>query len=303
MSDRDQLVRMAVERHFIEWAYNEKVENALCLGASYERNVDLLIEKVSFARSAVEAELKTFPEQQLRYAAGLDGAILDVHLEQKLSKLCSDARGYLPSYSRYELISIGMYPDELADYSHWAMRDQFDSHDFVWLSIGLEPDERLVKYLGQAQDTVRPPKLDATLKKEAERRLALITTAQKLDPILKHVKIELAYEWYNTVELDAPIGFQNALKIGWERLQKASKAVIEDTPYANDKAPDPRAIRTLSQIIAAMAIDGYGFDPNSKRSAIPKEIESACDTFGISVTKETILKYIRLGLKDADIGN
>ena len=58
---------------------------------------------------------------------------------------------------------------------------------------------------------------------------------------------------------------------------------------------DKREKIALAKLVAALAIDGYGYNPGSIRSPIPKEIEGICDKLGLGLTSETIRKYLRLG--------
>ena len=51
---------------------------------------------------------------------------------------------------------------------------------------------------------------------------------------------------------------------------------------------------TLLKLVIGMAIDGYRYDPTATKSPIPKEIESALLLLGMSVTDETVLKYLKL---------
>ena len=58
---------------------------------------------------------------------------------------------------------------------------------------------------------------------------------------------------------------------------------------------DPREVRSLARLLTAIAIEEYGYQPSALRSPIPKEMESICDRQGLSVTRDTILKFLRLG--------
>lgn len=293
MSNRDELMRMAVKRHFVEWAYNEKVENALCLGPAYDQKVDELIEKIAAARSLVESVLATFPDHELRFAAGLDGARLGVDLERNLMGSIEAARDSIPGHSRFEWISIGVYPDSLADYEYWAMRDTIPIQDLVLLSIGLEPSATLRSYFEGA--AARSEKFDPVLVKTCDRRLELMRTAQMLNPMIESKNIDVVYEWLNTVELPVPIGFRNFLEKGWQRLRPASvepESTVDSERFENS---DPRELRSLARLLTAIAIEEYGYQPSALRSPIPKEMESICDRQGLSVTRETILKFLRLG--------
>ncbi|WP_417276383.1 hypothetical protein [Castellaniella sp.] len=60
-----------------------------------------------------------------------------------------------------------------------------------------------------------------------------------------------------------------------------------------DKPLDPRERSTLYKIILTMAMDGYGYAPNDKRSPIPGQVSTATGGLGLLVTDETISRHLR----------
>lgn len=62
---------------------------------------------------------------------------------------------------------------------------------------------------------------------------------------------------------------------------------------AESKEPTTRERNTLLKLVIGMAIKGYRFDPNASKSAAASEIANDLADLGISVTDETILKYLR----------
>jgi len=48
-------------------------------------------------------------------------------------------------------------------------------------------------------------------------------------------------------------------------------------------------------MIIALAIQGYGYDPSAKRSAVPSEIESDMNLLGVGINLETIRKHLKSG--------
>ncbi|MGH1467080.1 MAG: hypothetical protein ACRBBQ_17130 [Cognatishimia sp.] len=295
--DREDLVRAAVQRHFAEWAYSNEIENGLCLGNSFKESLKQFVQSKMVAVNTISGLLNSFPSHELEHAAGLNGAILEPSHEEMLAATCKTARASLSKYSRYELICLGVYPEELADFSYWANRDRIELEDFVWLSIGLEPSDDLAQYFRLTNPKFR--KQNPFVKKEARRRRELFRTAQKLVSSGKTITTANAHEWLQTVDLDVPESFRNALEVGWMRLNPNFS--VGDKRREGDETVTenvgPREMRTLAKIITAIAIEEYGYEPNAPRSPIPKEIQDICDKQGLPLSKETVLKYLRIGAK------
>lgn len=60
-----------------------------------------------------------------------------------------------------------------------------------------------------------------------------------------------------------------------------------------EKSLGTRERETLLKLIAGMAVDGYGYDPKASKSPVPKEIESSLSQLGISITDDTIRKWLK----------
>ncbi len=88
-------------------------------------------------------------------------------------------------------------------------------------------------------------------------------------------------------------------------LQTRCSASDDDSAAENDNSRDeiaPKKQTSLDWMIAGLAIEGYGYDPASPRSPIPRDIESDIAKVGGSLGAETISKHIRdackrLGIK------
>lgn len=60
--------------------------------------------------------------------------------------------------------------------------------------------------------------------------------------------------------------------------------------------PHPRSEKHYVALIAAMAINGYGYDPSAKQSPIPKELaDLLTNEFGYALSDESIRGYLRVG--------
>lgn len=68
---------------------------------------------------------------------------------------------------------------------------------------------------------------------------------------------------------------------------------ISTNPIKDDLLPSER--KSLVKMVFAMAVDGYGYDPDAKKSPIPNEIEIAAAKADIGITHDTIKKWLQEG--------
>jgi hypothetical protein len=61
----------------------------------------------------------------------------------------------------------------------------------------------------------------------------------------------------------------------------------------HDQEIHPRERNTLLTIIAAMAFDGYGWNPRQAKSPMAKDISAAVQAIGSSISDDTVRKYLR----------
>jgi len=61
------------------------------------------------------------------------------------------------------------------------------------------------------------------------------------------------------------------------------------------KKENPKSIDSLTKMVIAMAIDGYGFDPTEKKSPIPGQITQCVETLGFSIDIDTVRKWLKAG--------
>ncbi len=296
MSDvkTEELIKRAVERHFAEWAYLPYSGCLLKLGDKFESQVDNLVQVRDHQVEKFEAYVSGLSSDELQLAAGgLDIEVDGFGLrENELSELRKSAFAAMSERTRGKLIAMGVYPDELADYKHWALRDRFSNEEFVWLSIGLEPVASLSDYFGTRSANARQSDIGV----EANRRKQVFDRSRDFDTLQKSVAIDVARDWFAKVDLATPDGFAQMLETGWNRL----KGQIEDQPEKSapntvEKSLDPREIRSMARLITAIAIEEYGYDPKAKRGPIPKEIEGICALHGLGVSSDTIRRYLKIG--------
>lgn len=100
--------------------------------------------------------------------------------------------------------------------------------------------------------------------------------------------------WY---ELKSPMTLEavarDAVFLLKEVIDYEDKHGQEKSLQAESKEPTTRERNTLLKLVIGMAIKGYAFDPNASKSAATSEIANDLAEVGVSVTDETILKYLR----------
>ena len=297
--DQKKLIRQAVTRHFVEWAYLEVGECRLALGNGFRSVVESFVQKRDAQVGIFEDYFAGLEGDNLLAAAGklqVEGFGL---IEDEIARIRDADFSALKPRTRIILIAIGVYPEEAADYKMWGLRDSFESKELMWLSLGFEPTENLSDSLTEFRNG--SGKLDPFIGKEALKRLEIINRSRTLAAYGRYsVDGRKALDWLNSIDLDVPSGFRLMLETSHERLTGEAvsgqgKSEIETGNFQMD----PRALRSLSKLIAAIAIEEYGWNPADKRSPIPGELESICDRQGLSVSRETILKYLRMGVSQS----
>lgn len=288
--------RKAVERHFFDWAYLDCSDPHLALGDRFRSEVGELLSARDFHVENLEEFFLRLSPDDLKAACG--EARLDnfADKEAEIKRLCDQSRQATSFITKTHLVAIGVYPEVLADFEAWAMRDSFYASELVWLSIGLEPTDALNKDFKEFR--AGRGRMDVFLGQEIHLRLETVNRSQELAIFNQGATSAVrAFRWLNSVRLDVPQGFRDMLQTASARLEARSVPSKVSQPVDGRK-PDIREMKTMARLITAIAINEYGYSPTAKRSPIPGEIEDICDKLGLSVSRETILKYLRMGARE-----
>lgn len=182
-------------------------------------------------------------------------------------------------------------PHYAADYIYWSRMEQLQIEEILWLCVGLDP----------RADWERALRLDHTVPpREHRERTHMLAIREQLTRAARSItgsrtdfSAPELLGWMRATKFPAHPGFLDCLeKIARRRSGAPPPTQLEDTG-----GTDPREIASMAKILTAIAIREYGYQPGSKKSPIPKEIEAICDEEGLSVSRETILKYLRLGAR------
>jgi len=84
-----------------------------------------------------------------------------------------------------------------------------------------------------------------------------------------------------------------ALVIRTNALREFVDSLSEKKPQRPNKTAETVTKTTLLKMIITMAISGYGFDIHDPKSPIPKEISDNAQEIGLSITDDTVRKWLR----------
>lgn len=179
------------------------------------------------------------------------------------------------------------HPDYRADFDYWCKMPNFSIEEALCLSIGIEP---------------RHFTKDVISKSKNQDFDALWSPIQFL--LLRHMQLHRQFDpdsfgyritplrflsWARQVKFEAHPDFFGLLE------QYHPSSTSQSTSPASEPRSDPREVKKMAQLFTALAIREYGYVPDAARSPIPKEIAEMMAELGLSVSEETVRKYLRLG--------
>lgn len=178
-----------------------------------------------------------------------------------------------------------------ADYGYWSRMERLELPEALWLSMGLDPRRTWDKDLRIGERVPRKEHREAAHALSLKEQLARFAETQRggrndLD----------AFElraWIKTTNFPAHTGLIETLD-AIARRKGGEEAMASASPV---KEPDPREIDSMARILTAIAMREYGYASKKMQSPISKEIEGICDELGLSVSRETIRKYLRRGAR------
>jgi hypothetical protein len=235
---------------------------------------------------ACQEKVRTYSGNDLsEITASIESMSADVHGWSKFLKdEVNNLKGRVPPWHA----GGWGHPDHRADFYYWTKMPKFDLAELTCLSIGISPAEysgdRLYK-LATSKD--RPqywPTVEFLLRRyeQLARRFNLQGRPSSIYP-------KDFIDWAVQFEFEVHPGF-------WEPLKKFHlRKHATEVPSAPEVKTDKREIHSIAQLFTAMAIEQFGYDPKQARSPITKEIGDLAAGMGLSISDDTVLKYLRIG--------
>jgi hypothetical protein len=178
------------------------------------------------------------------------------------------------------------HPDYTADFENWGKMPGLSVQETLCLSTGFEP----VHFPKKSLDVMTKGGLPLV---DQPMRFLLIRYEQlkrRFDPDVldQVVRPKSLLEWASRVHFP--------LHPDFERLLRRYHLPESKEPDQRSSAiADKRETRKIAQLFTVLAIDWFGYDPAAKRSPIPKQIVDLAASKGVTVSEDTVRKYLRIG--------
>lgn len=279
------------------------------LGEDFAISAGKLFDALNEIRSKAVKHLSGIPLDEL--LAGFTDRGLPTTPEQQA--WCSQQReDFIARVRKLNLWQLAMLePDRTsAKYDYWSKAAYFSLDEILWLSVGLEPLPEFIRAVDRPSQgaTQRDPVVTHIM---AQRELF----RRSLDPndYGRRQTAQSVLNWADRVQHELHPGFRRMLEAAVQREAAPDVALaptaawLDVTPVgaveqqvapANgkpDQRIDPRERLGMAKLLVAVAIEQFGYDPDSKRSPIPIELQDIAARLGLEISHDTILKYLRLG--------
>lgn len=180
------------------------------------------------------------------------------------------------------------HSDKVADFAYWSRMANFAIHELLCLSVGVEPasfeEDWLIKCGDDDVDRLwKPLRFLLRRREQLVRQFSLGTPRPRVSPLS-------FLSWVDKVTFETHPEFLRLV-----RKHHAGAGTREGLWSSGPAQEDKREVDKIAQLFAAMAIDQLGYDPKQARSPIPKEIADLAASMGLSVSDDTVRKYLRLG--------
>ena len=188
------------------------------------------------------------------------------------------------------------HPDYRANFEYWGQMENYSLHEALLLSVGVEPEHFSEDWLWGAKKQMEREKLIAPVEFLVKRHEQFTRKYPHGPSGFAHARPAFLWQWFEDVGMPIHSGFREALQRRVLRHEEiASPAKQLGAPKMPAGKPDPREIDKIAQLFTAMAIDQLGYQPDAARSPVPKEIAELAASMGLSISDDTVRKYLRRG--------
>lgn len=266
------------------------------LGDEYPAVVDRLRREVEVLFASIRAWLDDFDEGWFLENFDAAGEATDDTAKRKQAAWKLEAERFQKFIFQWYQAGLGR-PNLMADFDYWSMMAKFNVVEITLLSLGLEPTDYFRERLDPEKMRRRktcPADDFATRRLEVFRRKFAQGNLRGTVLPMELVK------WVRAVRLDSHPAFLRMI----DSIDARENGSILQGTYTQDtvdlgldRAPEGREVASLSKLLTAIAMDAYGYRPEDRRSPIPREIQDIADRLGLSVSQDTIRKYLQIGAK------
>ena len=206
---------------------------------------------------------------------------------------------------RFDII----FPLKPADFAYFARSRHWKNEEVSCLALGVDP-----RTFADNEDDFLEGRHSGNLELQAfvagyvdiEKLISGYFTTHNFDVRSPQFWVN----WLLAMKLPCPEEMVNAVQefggthTNWEELAKAADSDLQkaneriarlETAIADKVIANPASTKereSLLKLVIGMAVKGYGFDPKAKKSPITNDIENDLALLGISLTHDTIRKYL-----------
>lgn len=187
------------------------------------------------------------------------------------------------------------HPDHVADFPFWARMAYVSVREAACLSVGVGPDDfpqADLDAIRKVSATARWPAHDFLLRRidQMQRAFDPAGYGWRIDP-------GSFLSWVDRVEFEVHPEYLRLLRAfhGREASRTDSLAASENGNSASSGRENPREVDTMARLFLVIAMEKLGYDPKNRRSSIAKAIVDMASKHGISVSEDTVRKYLRRG--------
>jgi hypothetical protein len=180
-----------------------------------------------------------------------------------------------------------------ADYVHWSKAAHWTIDEAIALSFGKDPEVVTWK-------KIEPLKEKSAFAKAFSKRRDLALRATRWKKFQDLIPPVTFLSWAKEIDIDLPAELKievekiGGLCINWhEQYQKLKTEIAANK--INPKPESTRKSENLLQALASVAIDAYGYDPQSAKSTAPQDIADALAKRGKKVDPKTIRTWLKEG--------
>jgi hypothetical protein len=189
------------------------------------------------------------------------------------------------------------HPEYAADFDYWAKMPGFKVEELLSLSVGVEPGQFPLKDLLALSAPQTPGVRRLGIEFDGRwptvqflvRRYDLLNRTFNPGGYDVRISPKEFLRWVEKVDFEThPVFLRHLAEL---HLEPGARQM----PGRGGQKPDKREVDMIAQLFTAIVVTEYGYDPDAAKSPIPREIVDIAASLGISVSDETVRKYLKIG--------
>lgn len=187
------------------------------------------------------------------------------------------------------------HPALAADFAYWSVMPELSLYEVTALSLGADPRKVTKEYIEKRMRTANEKKrLWSADERLLEQREIFSRYFRHTGWGFVSASIAQVKKWIDEMQIPVHPEFYKTLekRVAPKAREKA------DNDQSKPLVGQEREI--LLKLIAAMACEQYGYNPDAKRSGVSRNIKDDMDRVGLSMDDKTIRKWLKTAAELVD---